>query len=146
MKNFLYSALIILIGLFSIQLLLPQIANATQIKQGWLAGQKIVDTNKTGLTKTPLKEVVFNVLKFLLSLIFGLTIIAFVGSGIIFIMSFGNTSLTGMAKDWLMYAIIGLIVSVLGFVIIVSISQILIKDTSSNYTPGATQQTPIPFL
>jgi len=99
--------------------------NQTQA-QGWTAGQQIVSGGNTGLPETTASEVVLNILKWLLGLVFLLTVLAFVGSGIMFIMSFSNSGITSMAKDWLTYAIIGLVVSVLGFAIVLAISNILL--------------------
>jgi hypothetical protein len=107
--------------------------------QGWTQGQEAVSSGQTGLPETTAKNVVLNVLKWLLSLVFVLTVLAFVGSGIIFIMSFGNSGLTEMAKNWLTFAIIGLIVSVLGFVIVLAISSMLtgnLQNTRGGGTGG----------
>jgi hypothetical protein len=93
--------------------------------QGWTNGREMVSNKNTGLPDTDSKEVILNILKWLLRLVFMLTIFAFIGSGIMFIMSFSNSGIVGMAKDWLMYAVIGLVVSVLGFVIILAISEAL---------------------
>ena len=123
MKKFLLFFLTFFIVLFTFQLFAPLTPNANA--QGWTQGQEAVSSGRTGLPETTAKNVVLNVLKWLLSLVFVLTVLAFVGSGIIFIMSFGNSGLTEMAKNWLSFAIIGLVVSVLGFVIVLAISNML---------------------
>jgi hypothetical protein len=123
MKKFLLSFLTLFIALFAFQLFAPLTPDANA--QGWTQGQEAVSSGQTGLPETTARNVVLNVLKWLLSLVFVLTVLAFVGSGIIFIMSFGNSGLTEMAKNWLSFAIIGLIVSVLGFVIVLAISNML---------------------
>ena len=84
-----------------------------------------VSSAQTGLPETDAKSVVISVVRWLLSLVFWLAVFAFVASGLIFILSFGNSNIHGIAKDWLTFAIIGLIVSVLGYVIIISISNML---------------------
>jgi len=95
------------------------------LAQGWTQGQQAVSGSETGLPETSAKEVVLNILKWLLGLVFVLTVLAFVGSGVMFIMSFSNNTIVTMAKDWLTYAIIGLVVSVLGFVLVLAISNML---------------------
>ncbi len=121
MKIFVYSSLIIFIGIISVLF-----TNTAQTSaQGWSRGLSSVSSARTGLPETDAKSVVINVVKWLLSLVFWLAVLAFVGSGLIFIISFGNTSIHTIAKDWLTFAIIGLAVSVLGYVIIISVSNIL---------------------
>ncbi len=106
------------------------------LAQGWTKGQQAVSSGNTGLPETSAKEVVLNVLKWLLGLVFLLTVLAFVGAGIMFIMSFSNSGIVEMAKDWLTYAIIGLVVSVLGFVVVLAISNMLRGDLSSVQNRG----------
>lgn len=121
MKIFIYSALLTIIGVASIQFMGTSNVNA----QGWTAGLKSVSSANTGLPESSAKNVIISIVKWLLSLVFWLAVFAFVASGLVFIVSFGNSSLHGMAKDWLMFAIIGLVVSVLGYVIIISVSNML---------------------
>ena len=121
MKIFLYSTLIMIIGMVSLQFINTPQVNA----QGWSQGLSSVSGARTGLPETDAKSVIIDVVKWLLSLVFWLAVLAFVASGLIFILSFGNSNIHGIAKDWLTFAIIGLIVSVLGYVIIISISNML---------------------
>ena len=100
--------------------------------QGWTEGQKVVSGANTGLSELTPLELVLNILYWLLSLIFLLTILAFVASGVMFIMSFNNSNMIERAKDWITYAIIGLVVSVLGFAIVTTISKVLIGEQPSN--------------
>ncbi len=106
------------------------------LAQGWTKGQQAVSSGNTGLPETSAKEVVLNILKWLLALVFLLTVFAFVGAGVMFIMSFSNSNIVTMAKDWLTYAVIGLVVSVLGFVLVLSISNVLRGDLSSVQNRG----------
>jgi len=121
MKFFLYPILVAVIGMVSLQVINAPQANA----QGWQRGMAAVSSAQTGLPETDAKSVVISVVRWLLSLVFWLAVFAFVASGLIFILSFGNSNIHGIAKDWLTFAIIGLIVSVLGYVIIISISNML---------------------
>jgi hypothetical protein len=121
MRIFLYTSLVVFMGLLFLQFVEVSQVNA----QGWKQGLESVSGARTGLAETDAKSVVINVVRWLLSLVFWLAVLAFVGSGLIFIVSFGNASIHGIAKDWLMFAIIGLAVSVLGYVIIISVSNML---------------------
>ena len=105
--------------------------------QGWTEGHKVVSGGNTGLPETEAGDFVLNILNALLGLVFFLAILAFVASGIIFIMSFNNSNLITMAKDWLTYAVIGLVVSVLGYVIILFISNVLIGQKSGDNSGGS---------
>jgi hypothetical protein len=109
------------IGIVSLQFIYTPQVNA----QGWRRGMDSVSSARTGLPETDAKSVVISIVRWLLSLVFWLAVLAFVGSGLIFIVSFGNSSVHTIAKDWLTFAIIGLIVSVLGYVIIISVSNML---------------------
>ena len=129
MKKILFSFVSLLVFVFAAQYLIMPSYNASA--QGWTQGQEAVSSGQTGLPETSAKEVVLNILKWLLSLVFALTVFAFVGSGVMFIMSFSNNNIVTMAKDWLTYAIIGLVVSVLGFVIVLAISNVLKGDLST---------------
>ncbi|GEM_PF-783376 len=100
--------------------------------QGWTEGQEVVSGANTGLSELTPLELILNILYWLLSLIFLLTILAFVASGVMFIMSFNNSNMIERAKEWITYAIIGLVVSVLGFAIVTTISKVLIGEQPSN--------------
>ncbi len=132
MKVFLYAVLATTIGVILLQFSNIQQANA----QGWRQGIEAVSTARTGLPETDAKTVVINVVKWLLSLVFWLAVFAFVASGIIFITSFGNSNMHEIAKDWLMYAIIGLAVSVLGYIIIISVSKMLTGNYRGSRSGG----------
>lgn len=135
MKIFLYSILIMAIGIVSLQFIYTPQASA----QGWSQGLNAVSSARTGLPETDAKSVIINVVRWLLSLVFWLAVFAFVTSGLIFIVSFGNSNIHSIAKNWLTFAIIGLVVSVLGYVIIISISNMLTGRNigESNGSSGA---------
>jgi hypothetical protein len=138
MKIFVYAVLIGFVGMLSLQIIGVSQASAAQVTQGWKKGLESVSSAKTGLPETDAKNVVISVVRWLLSLVFWLAVLAFVASGLIFIVSFGNSSIHTIAKDWLTFAVIGLIVSVLGYVIIISISNMLIgKNIGSSRGGGS---------
>lgn len=134
MKIFLYAILVAAIGVVSVQFINTPQVNA----QGWQQGMAAVSSAQTGLPETDAKSVVISVVRWLLSLVFWLAVFAFVASGLIFILSFGNSNIHSIAKDWLTFAIIGLIISVLGYVIIISISNMLTgRSTGGTGSSGA---------
>ena len=129
MKKFFYLGIFSFVGVLSLNftnLHVVPCVEAAEITQGWRQGMASVSNARTGLPETKAKNVIINIVKWLLGLVFWLAVLAFVGSGLMFIVSFGNASIHSMAKDWLMFAIIGLVVSVLGYVIIISVSNILL--------------------
>ncbi len=128
--------LFIFLGILAMVFSFNFIIAPNTLAQGWTQGQQEVSSSNTGLPETSAKDVILNILKWLLGLVFLLTVLAFVGSGIMFIMSFSNSGIVSMAKDWLTYAIIGLVVSVLGFVLVLAISNMLRGDLSSVQNRG----------
>jgi len=129
MKSILYFSVFVIVGIITLQTVCIPQANA----QGWKQGLESVSSAKTGLPETDAKSVIVNIVRWLLSLVFWLAVLAFVASGLIFIVSFGNASIHSIAKDWLMFAIIGLVVSVLGYVIIVSVSNMLTGKRTGSF-------------
>ncbi len=121
----------VILGILIIVFSIFSITSPNILAQGWTQGQEAVSSGNTGLPETSVKDVVLNILKWLLALVFLLTVLAFVGSGVMFIMSFSNSGIIDMAKSWLTYAIIGLVVSVLGFVVVLAISNMLRGDLYS---------------
>ncbi len=87
---------------------------------------RALGVTKTG--KTDLVEILFSVIGGLLKIVFVIAVLMFVISGIYFLTSAG-TDRADTARDILTYAIIGLVVSVLGYGIILYLGKILIGDT-----------------
>ena len=79
----------------------------------------------TGLvTDADFSQVLTRVLKWALGILSVLAVIAFVGSGILWITAGGGEG-TEKAKKWLTGSIIGLIVALLGYVIVVTIDRMI---------------------
>ena len=77
-------------------------------------------------------EVIFTVIKGLLKVVFAIAVLMFIVSGIFFLTSAG-TERANTARDILTYAIIGLVVSVLGYAIVLFLSNSLVgNDTGTN--------------
>ena len=72
-----------------------------------------------------LTDTIFKVIKGLLSIVFVIAVLVFVIAGLIFLTSAGSGR-ADLARDMLTYAIIGLVVSVLGYAMVVFLSNALI--------------------
>lgn len=83
----------------------------------WAEGINLARDN-SGLPETRLDDVIFTVLRWLLSIFTFLAVIAFVVAGIMFLTSGGNSSQTEAAKNYVKYAIIGVAVGLSGYVIL----------------------------
>ena len=78
-------------------------------------------------------EVIFTVIKGLLAVVFAIAVLMFIIAGIFFLTSAGSDR-ADTARDILTYAIIGLVVSVLGYAIVLFLSNAL---TGGNTGGGA---------
>lgn len=88
---------------------------------GWSDGINIIN-NQSGLSgKITAKELLKNILKWFTGVLAFLFMAAMVISGIIMIVSIGNQSMFDVAKKWLLYSILGLIIALLSFVAVSTI-------------------------
>lgn len=88
---------------------------------GWYDGISIIN-NQSGLSgKITAKELLKNILKWFTGVLAFLFMAAMVISGIIMIVSIGNQSMFDVAKKWLLYSILGLIIALLSFVAVSTI-------------------------
>lgn len=83
----------------------------------WESGLNLARDN-SGLPETRLDDVIFTVLRWMLSIFTFLAVIAFVIAGMMFLTSGGNSSQTETAKNYVKYAIIGIIVGLSGYIIL----------------------------
>jgi len=77
-----------------------------------------VENNVSGLTNEPIFFTITVVLRWLLGLIGVLGVIAFVISGILYLTSVGDEERIKQAKSIMTYAIIGLVVALIGLVVV----------------------------
>lgn len=68
---------------------------------------------------TPISTVLWNMLEFLLQIFAVVAIIAFLGAGILYLLSGGNEQRIQKARRWMLYAVFGIVIA-LGSLIIVS--------------------------
>ncbi len=95
-------------------------------------GQFSIDTKSqhgaAGKVEAPV-DIINKAIGFVLSIIAGLSILMIVFAGFMYILSGGNDEKIGTAKGMLMYAVIGLVVALLGFAIVTAVSQFVITGT-----------------
>jgi len=92
-------------------LLLPVIASA--------AGDYGMGTNQgAGGSGTDVAGIIQNIITFLLGFVGGLSVLMIIVAGIMYITSGGDEGRVDTAKKWLTYAIVGLVVALLGWVIV----------------------------
>ena len=71
-----------------------------------------------GGSKASVAEIIAVVVKFLLGLVGALSVLVIVIAGIMYIISGGDEGKVDKAKSWITYALIGLAIALLGFVIV----------------------------
>ena len=118
--------LVLLPNLFSASTLLAQTATAPCDGDPNLRQENgLCFPTGTGLSETPLADVIKNFMFWLLGIFGFLAIIAFLISGIQYLTAAGNDKQIETAKHNMQYSIIGVIVALSGLVIIVAIEQAL---------------------
>jgi uncharacterized membrane protein len=78
-----------------------------------------------GLATRPPQSLLVSVINWTLSVIAGISVLTIVIAGIIYITSAGDQNRVDVAKKMLTYAVIGLIVALLGYVIVFSVGRAL---------------------
>lgn len=83
------------------------------------AGGFEADRNRdtTGLLATPIVDIIFAVLQWLLLILTFVAVLGFVISGIMFITA-GGSDRADDARKWLTYSIIGIVVALLGYIVV----------------------------
>lgn len=71
-----------------------------------------------GGAKTSVAEIIGIVVKFLLGLVGALSVLVIVIAGIMYIVSGGDEGKVDKAKSWITYALIGLAIAILGYIIV----------------------------
>jgi hypothetical protein len=93
------------------------------------AGTNVIDyiptSNETGLSDKSIKDILTNLLDWLLGIVGVIALISFAVSGIMYLVSTGNDEVITKAKKYMLYSIIGVIVTLASFVIIRAIDAIL---------------------
>lgn len=74
---------------------------------------------------TPLSSVLVNVLQWLLGIFGVVALIAFVGSGLLYLLAQGNDKVVERAKRWTGYAFVGVLVAIGSLVLLSSLSSLL---------------------
>ncbi len=79
----------------------------------------------TGLTMRPLKDIINSMINWLLGISTGLAVLFLVYGGVQYVTAAGDDSQTGDAKKIITYAILGLIVIGMSFVIVKAVSSVI---------------------
>ena len=92
-----------------------------------VSAQYAPPSNSHGLASdTDVNATLEKVLNYILAALATLSILVIVIAGIMYITSGGDEARVDKAKSWLTYAIIGLIIALLGFVIVSTVSRMLV--------------------
>ena len=110
--------------LFAI-LVVPSLVSAQGTPEAaFKAGRTKVEYGKA--TNTDIPTIILKIITFLLTFLAALAVLVIVVAGIMYITSGGDEGKVETAKSWIMYAIIGLIIALLGWVIINIVSKLVI--------------------
>ena len=115
-----------LVAMITMMLPMVQVANAQFTIDDTSAKYLGVSTTNRA---TSLVDTIFSVIRGLLGIVFVIAVLMFVIGGLFYLTSAGSDR-TDQARDIITYAIIGLVVSVLGYAVVVFLSKALVgKDT-----------------
>lgn len=85
---------------------------------GWNSGFSATQSSTGGLSDAPISVVVATFMRWLLYLVGFLAVIAFVISGILYLTAAGDDERIERAKTTMIYAIVGVIVALMGLIIV----------------------------
>lgn len=97
---------------------------------GWLQGKSATVTGSE-LSNAKISTVIASLMRWLLYLVGFLAVIAFVISGILYLTAAGDDERIERAKTAMIYAIVGVIVALMGLIIINAVDSWLGGDTST---------------
>ena len=100
----------IIYSVFSFILLSPMFVLAADYGLGTNPG--------VGGSTTSAADLINKIIKFILGFVGALSVLMIVAAGIMYIISAGDSDKVDTAKKWLIYAIVGLVVALLGWVIV----------------------------
>jgi len=89
------------------------------------SGSGVVLPTDTGLSKMTIKDILTNLLKWILQIVGVIAILGFTISGIMYLVSTGNEEMITTAKKYMLYCVIGIVVVLASFVIVQAIDSIL---------------------
>ncbi|MDA3815696.1 MAG: hypothetical protein PF549_05025 [Patescibacteria group bacterium] len=101
----------------------------------------IDELNDSSLSERSVSFIIRDVMNWLLVLITILSVISFIISGIFFIFGGNNSNQIETAKNWLVYSIIGIVVSLSGYVVINLIYDLSSADMTYQAPPQIEETT-----
>ncbi|MDD5083930.1 MAG: hypothetical protein PHT88_03290 [Candidatus Moranbacteria bacterium] len=113
-------------------LVLPQVVFGATIGQqgGWTQG--LTNGTTGGVSQQTPTTIVTNIINYALAIIGFLGVLGFIISGIMYLVSAGDEAMAEKAKNNMVYAIIGVIVALLGYVVMAAISTLLSAGGANN--------------
>jgi len=104
----------------------PALAAVSQ--EGW----NVDNLKATNLPDRPISEIMLTFIDWAIIIIGLLCIVIFIYGGFLYLTAQGETDKIETAKKVLIYAIIGVVVSVLGYVVVKTVNDILVGNTASS--------------
>ncbi len=103
----------------------PLYAVAGSLNADYKGGLAVAQYNDKGGTRTVI-SIIRQVISFFLTFLAALAVLVILIAGIMYITSGGDEGKVETAKKWIIYAIIGLIIALLGWVIVNIVSNVVI--------------------
>ena len=103
------------------------LVSAKSLDKEYSDGLEKTEYNKSG--NTTVQDIIVKVISWLLRILAALAVMVLIIAGMMYILSGGDEGKASTAKTWILYAIIGLIIALLGWVI-VNLATQLVKTGS----------------
>ena len=103
-------------------------ANAVECELGFTEHSGVCFPDDTGLSETPMREIIVNAMQWILGIFGFIALIAFAVSGIQYLTAAGNENAIETAKRNMKWSIVGVIVGLGGLVIIWAIDRLLLAS------------------
>ncbi|MDD5083931.1 MAG: hypothetical protein PHT88_03295 [Candidatus Moranbacteria bacterium] len=98
----------------------------------WDMGQNQSAATAFGVSTSTPTDILTNIINYALAIIGFLGVLGFIISGIMYLVSAGDEAMAEKAKNNMVYAIIGVIVALLGYVVMAAISTLLSAGGANN--------------
>lgn len=102
-------------------------------QEGW----SVNNYTSTGLPNREVSDILLSVIEWAIIIVGLLCIIVFIYAGFLYLTAQGETDKIETAKKVLIYAVVGVVVSILGFVAVKTVNDLLVGNTGSGTGTGA---------
>jgi len=103
----------------------PVLLNSESSSSSSGSGWALSNISSYGLPGATISAIIINVVSWLLTIFWVISVGAFIVSGIMYLASTGNEEVIAKAKKYMLYSIIGVIVGLSGYVLIQAVSLML---------------------